>query len=252
MSSNPAYFISELSEKKRVAEDCYTLFFESEIEAIPGQFFMLWIPGVDEIPMSVSHIEKKSIGITVKIVGEATDTLCSLQVGNRIRIRGAYGRGFDLRGGEVILVAGGVGSAPLLPLASSLIEKDCRVIAIIGAKSERNLVHVQSFENIGAETMIATDDGSSGYHGTAARLFSDIFEDRKFDSVYCCGPEPMIVSVIETAERKKLWGQAAIERFIRCGIGICGSCAIEDKLVCRDGPVFNFNELKNLIGFGSR
>lgn len=249
MNNDSAYAVSRLSEKRRIARDCYLIYFEHSIEAIPGQFAMIWIPGIDEIPMSISHMEENRSGFTVKIVGKATDALCSLHEGDRVRIRGPYGRGFELRGGRALVVAGGVGIAPLLPLVNILERKEIDCSLIIGAKNEESLVLAEGYGEICKENIIATEDGSSGFTGTATDLCREILVKSKFDSVYCCGPEEMILSIVKIAEENGLWGQASIERYMKCGIGICGSCAINGKLVCKNGPVFDFNELRELREF---
>lgn len=246
-----SYLSAALSQKRAAGENCHTLLFSGKMQVRPGQFVMVWVPGIDEVPMSVSHMSENEIGVTVKIVGEATDSLCSLKKGDRVRIRGAYGKGFELRGKNPIMVAGGVGSAPLLPLARMLAEDVARPTVIIGAKTKRELILIDDFKDLGVDTLIASDDGSIGYHGTASDLLSETLDERgDYDSLYCCGPEPMMESVAKTAWKWGIWGQAALERLMKCGIGVCGSCAINEKLVCRDGPVFDFSELKDLPDFG--
>lgn len=243
MNSPAGYHIVRLSDKRKISDDCSTLLFNKGILVAPGQFIMIWIPGVDEIPMSVSHSGENSSGITVKMVGNATKILGSMNIGARLRIRGPYGRGFTPRGKNALLIAGGVGAASLTLLSRQLVSDNCRVVAIIGAKKKDELVLVDDFQDSGAETRIATDDGSAGFKGTASALFSETIQKEDFDSIYCCGPEAMIRSVAEEAFKLQNWGQAAMERLMRCGIGICGSCAIGKELVCKNGPVFDFEQL---------
>jgi len=251
MSNEPGLSVARLIEKRHAGKNCYTLLFDSNISAKPGQFVMIWIPDIDEIPMSVSHIRRGSIGVTVKIVGEATDAFCAMKKGERVRIRGSFGRGFSYRGKKHLIVAGGVGSAPLLPLAEELIHAGGKVITIVGAKSKDELVLLDEFKALGADTLISTDDGSFGFHGFASQLLKKkIEEGLNVDSIYCCGPEPMIKAVKEIADKRKILGQAALERLMKCGVGICGSCAINEKLVCKNGPVFDFVELSHLSEFG--
>lgn len=251
MSIEHSMLVSRLIENKTVARDCHSLVFSGNLKALPGQFVMIWVPGVDEIPMSVSHLGDGRIGVTVKIAGDATKALCSLRKGDRVRIRGAYGRPFDIKGRNPVLVAGGIGAAPLLLLAGSMHDSGIRGTAILGARTEKGIPLQEEFEMLGFETTISTDDGSRGFCGTASDcLRNELAAGRGFDSVYCCGPEAMIRSVCEVSLGKGLWGQAALERIMKCGIGICGACAINDKLVCRDGPVFDFSQLHALPEFG--
>lgn len=252
MSKPADYLTAVLSDKKRSGEGCSVLSFRGTMQAAPGQFAMVWIPGVDEIPMSLSHISPGEIGITVKGIGEATNALCSLQKGDRVRIRGPFGRGFTPKGRNPLLIAGGVGSAPLLPLARLFAEGGVRPTVIIGAKRKGELVLVNEFRELGIEVLTASDDGSIGFHGTASDLFAKTLDGKAdYDAAYACGPEQMLDSVAKTARKWNIWGQVALERLMKCGIGICGSCAINHKLVCKDGPVFDFAELKTLPDFGS-
>lgn len=242
---------SAIKQKRQAGENCFTLILDGKVPARPGQFVMVWIPGLDEIPMSVSHIAENEFGITVKVIGEATDALCSLRKDERIRIRGPYGRGFNQKGKNPMIVAGGVGSAPMLPLAKELAEKVARPTVIIGAKTKRELVLIDEFKDLGIDTLIASDDGSIGFHGTASAMLSETLDAQgDFDAIYCCGPERMVESVAKTAWKWSIWGQAALERHMKCGIGVCGSCAINEKLVCRDGPVFDLSELRDMHDFG--
>jgi len=251
MSPEHAMIVPRLMENRPVARGCHHLLFSGELRASPGQFVMIWIPGLDEVPMSVSQLEPGSIGLTVKIAGEATEALCALRKGDRVRIRGAYGRPFDIKGRSPVLVAGGIGAAPLLFLANAMRDKRIRATVILGARTEKEIPLQKEFERLGFETLISTDDGSKGFCGTASDCFrNELASGRGFDAVYCCGPEAMISNVCEIALKRGLWGQAALERLMKCGIGICGACAINDRLVCRDGPVFDFSQLQHLSEFG--
>lgn len=243
--------VAALRRKARSGGDCQTLFFDASMEAAPGQFVMVWVPGVDEVPMSISHIGEET-GITVRPVGEATKALCSLQKGERVRLRGPFGRGFKIRGDRPMLVAGGVGIAPLLPLASVLVENDIATIAILGAKTKGELILTDAIKETGVETLFSTDDGTLGFEGTASALLEEtIGSAGNYDAIYACGPEQMISSVARAAAKWSIWGQAALERMMKCGIGLCGSCAINHELVCKNGPVFDLADLKGLREFGN-
>jgi len=252
MNLEPSMMMADIIENRKISRDCHKIVFNLKVEALPGQFVMIWIPGIDEIPISISHLEKETIGITVKIVGEATDILCTLKKGDRTRIRGPYGKSFEVKGDNPVLVAGGIGTAPLHFLASSLCEKKIHSSIIIGAKTESELSLVSDFKGLGCEVIMATDDGSEGFPGTASDcLKNELDNERKFDSIYCCGPEKMTRSIADIAGKRNIWGQAALERLMKCGIGLCGACAINDKLVCRDGPIFDLSMILSLSEFGS-
>jgi len=251
MTSEHLMFVTRLVENRPVAKDCHSLFFAGDIRSSPGQFIMIWLPGVDEIPMSISHVGNGRFGVTVKVAGEATEALCSLRKDARVRIRGPYGRPFEIKGRNPALVAGGIGAAPLLLLACSMRDLGIHGTTILGARTANELPLVDEFESLGFEVLLSTDDGSKGYCGTASDCFrNELASGRGFDSVYTCGPEAMIRSICDISLKRGLWGQAALERLMKCGIGICGACAIDDKLVCRDGPVFDFTQLQSLSEFG--
>ena len=226
-------------------------------KAQPGQFMMIWIPGVDEIPMSLSVIngQQNAAGISVEKVGEATGKLHSMKVGDILGIRGPFGRGYGIadkiRTGAVMIAAGGTGVISLAPLCEKLAEnKDCRITFLFGAKTRSELLFTNRIENILDQKkhrlIVATDDGSYGEKGLVTTLAESILTKERFDSVFTCGPEVMMHKMFMLCERSKVPFQASLERFMRCAIGICGTCVIGKYRVCRDGPVFSGKELNTV------
>jgi dihydroorotate dehydrogenase electron transfer subunit len=212
----------------------------------PGQFFLLWLPGVDEKPFSLSGHRDEEVRITVKERGPFTRTLLALAPGAMVGIRGPYGKGFTLTqpGARVCVVAGGIGIAPLAPL----IEKLTDPLIIHGASRRNELLFRDRFPR----AHLATDDGSQGFHGTAVQAFRSLAETESasIDVVYTCGPEQMMREVFDLCEARGIECQAALERYIKCGIGVCGQCCCDGQLVCRDGPVFPSSLLRRLSDFG--
>ena len=209
---------------------------DPSLDFIPGQYVMVWIRGVDEIPMSLSGNNM----ITVQKAGDATSVLFGLGIGDTIGIRGPYGNGFDIRD-PVLIVAGGVGAAPLAPLAEAACEMGYDVLTLLGARTESELLFQQRFSDAG-ELRIATYDGSAGYRGTVIGLLDDSI-DRY---IYSCGPEPMMYALLRMLDDQELehaW--FSLHRYIKCGLGVCGACCIDPGgyRVCRDGPVFHAAEL---------
>ena len=222
-----------------------TFFFDLRMNAKPGQFIMLWIPGIDEIPMSLSHIGDK-IGITVEKVGEATKALHKMREGNKVGVRGPYGKGFEIVGKKALFVAGGTGIAPLF----SLIKKyNGEKHIVLGAKTKDLLLFKKELEESN-HLYISTDDGSHGYKGFASDLAKKIIEKENFDIVYTCGPEPMMKKILDLCLEKNIPMQASLERYMKCGVGICDSCAIDGYHVCKDGPVLSHEVLKKIKDFG--
>ncbi len=226
-----------------------TLTFDDPAKALPGQFVMVWIPGIDEVPMSVSYIGDIK-GITVKNIGEATSALHNLSTGDMIGIRGPYGTYFKAGREKVLVVAGGIGIAPLAPFIEKAHEEGREVVLAFGAKTSEELLFLTRFENRCKEMHIATDDGSKGLHGFVSDLVEEILTTGDFDEILTCGPEKMIKKIANMARQKNIPVQASLERYVKCGVGICDSCAINGLHVCKDGPVFSGEVLTELADFG--
>jgi len=230
----------------------------------PGQFVMIWVPGVDEIPMSVSGCDNNgNWSITVKNVGECTDALHKLNPGDFIGIRGPLGNYFKIPNNKtkrIILVSGGIGTAPLKFFAEVLNKKNFHFILIEGAKVSIELIFKDDFKKFNQEDIkvfYCTEDGSSGLKGLSTETFKNIIEKSSKKElsntiVYACGPEQMIYGVFEICEKYNLELQASLERIMRCGCGLCGLCSIDPlgMLVCKDGPIFNSKILRQMDDFG--
>jgi dihydroorotate dehydrogenase electron transfer subunit len=229
-------------------------------KAKPGQFLMLWIPGIDEIPLSVLNTEENStVSVAVKKVGEATKALHSKRVGDVIGVRGPFGNSFTLKEGKILMVGGGTGLVPLVFLAKKSASKAAKLVFLIGAKSRDELLFLnelrQTLMREKASLTATTEDGSYGIKGMATAPLEPLLTKEEFDMIYTCGPEKMIRKVFETAEKHKVALEASLERLMRCAIGLCGSCVIGKYRVCRDGPVFNAKQLRKVkseFGVSSR
>ncbi|MEM4233232.1 MAG: dihydroorotate dehydrogenase electron transfer subunit, partial [Thermoplasmata archaeon] len=165
-------------------------------------------------------------------------------------LRGPYGRGFSLVGRRVLIVAGGTGMAPLAPLVAQGVRARTKVDVVIGARSADELLFVSRAARTGASVHVATDDGSRGFRGFASELAGELIGKNHYDAVYACGPERMIVRMVRICSRMGVPLQASLERVMRCGIGLCDSCAIDGVHVCRDGPVFGLSELRRFKDLG--
>ncbi len=209
--------------------------FNETLNFIPGQFIMLWIPNVGEKPFSLADKDL----ILVKKVGPFTSKLFELGEGDYVWIRGPYGRGFTPKGKKIALIAGGIGIPPLYALVKHFGNDFEKITLIYGARSKEEFA-LLDIENYVDEIVFTTDDGSFGLKGFP----TDVLRRRKgeFDYVYTCGPEIMMAKVLEIMNFKNV--QVSAERYMKCGIGVCGSCALGKYLVCKDGPVFYGEELK--------
>ena len=237
---------------KPESETVKTFTFEDTLcsKATPGQFLMLWIPRIDEIPLSILSTGQGKVSVAVKNVGEATQALHKLAPGDKIGVRGPFGNSFTENKGRVLLVGGGTGTAPLLFLAKKLFSVAKQLTFVVGAKTKSELLFI---DEIGAvctsrSLVAATEDGSYGLKCLATEPVEELLGKEKFDMVYACGPELMVRKVFDLAEQRAIGLEASLERLMRCGIGLCGSCVIGRYRVCRDGPVFNSKQLREVTG----
>jgi len=218
-------------------------------EAKPGQFLMLWIPGVDEIPLSVLDAsEDGTVSVAVKKVGEATQALHSKKTGEIVGLRGPFGNSFTLNEGRILMVGGGTGTAPLLFLTKKLASKATRLVFVIGAKTREELLFVEKLEEMCSKgnVVATTEDGSYGIKCLATKPLETLLAKERFDMTYTCGPEQMMRKVFDLAEKHGIALEASLERLMRCAIGLCGSCVLGKYRVCRDGPVFTASQLREV------
>jgi dihydroorotate dehydrogenase electron transfer subunit len=217
-------------------------------KANPGQFLMLWIPGIDEIPLSILNAGEGQVQFTVKAVGDATRHLHTMKTGDVLGLRGPFGNSFTETRGRVLLVGGGTGTAPLLFLAKRLVAKADRLSFVIGAKTKNELIFLDQLDALCTDesAVATTEDGSYGLQCLATEPLEKLIDKQKFNMIYACGPEKMVRKIFELAEKRKVAMEASLERLMRCGIGLCGSCMIGKYRVCRDGPVFTMAQLSEV------
>lgn len=229
----------------------------------PGQFFQLTVFGVGEAPISVcsSPSDNPPIQMSIRKIGSVTEAMHEARVGNFVGLRGPYGNGWPmdkLKGRDVVLVAGGIGMAPLRPLMLTLPStrsESGKVTLCYGARTPSLLMYKsehQGWIRSGAAVRLAVDkaDGSwDGRVGVVPSLLDDL-EVNTANAVACvCGPPVMIKftmkKLVELGYRPDNI-YASLESMMRCGIGKCGHCHFGDKHVCLDGPVFSYNEMLSL------
>jgi len=233
-----------------------TLVFSDSImpNVLPGQFAMVWIPGINELPMSVM-ISKESgkAAFTVRKHGLASTGLFNIKVGEKIGIRGPYGNAFDIKQGKLLLVGGGTGLVPMMRLLTHVKSTD-DVTVLIGAKSKDEVFFEDLandlLKNNSHNVIISTDDGSYGEKGFVTDIVEKLVNESHFDGVYTCGPEKMMYKTVQSAHSRGIFVQASLERMMKCGVGICGSCCVGEDLACKDGTVFDGNHLSKNTEFG--
>jgi len=217
---------------------------------LPGQFveFGFVETGAEllRLPLSVHGTvpELGAIELMYQVLGEGTRRMSRMQVGETCRILGPIGHGWEVpeTASSVLLVSGGLGAAPLAPLARSLALRGITVESIMGAPTAERLVCRDRLAACG-EVHVATDDGSEGHHGFCTDVVRERLAAGGVDLVCTCGPQPMQAIVARFALEAGVPCQVSLERMMACGIGACLSCVVDTvdgrRRACVDGPVFD-------------
>ncbi len=246
-----------ISEKKSIACQMYSFIIDCpEVAEVAqaGQFVHILPDGYTlRRPVSICGIDKKkgTLRIVFEVRGEGTEEISKLNENDLIDMIAPLGHGFsvDEKYKKVILIGGGIGTPPMLPLAEFYGEK---AVAVTGFRNANAVILKNDFEKTGAETIICTDDGSMGFHGLVTVPLEKEIEKEKPDCIYACGPKPMLKAVSEIAEKFSIECQVSLEERMGCGIGACLVCACKTKQadgsehfahVCKNGPVFNSKEV---------
>ena len=235
----------EISDVIQEAKAQKSFFFKHSLECNPGQFVMVWVPGIDEKPMAVSYWNKKEFAFTSQAIGKFTNALDKLKKGDKVGIRGPYGNSFTTNDAACV-VGGGVGMASV----STLIDVLKNPVIINGARSKEHLIYLKRYKN--KNMIVTTDNGSYGVKGFTTDILEELLKNQKnkIKMVYTCGPEIMMEKVFEICNKYKVECEASLERYMACGFGVCGKCMIDDKICCVDGPIFNSKQLNKLSEFG--
>ncbi len=222
---------------------------------VPGMFVILWLPDYDFLPMSISKVDGDLIEITVQQIGDGTEKLFNLNKGDIIGIRGPFGNSWDYeKSSNILIVGGGMGIAALTSLVEQLKLSSKNVFVSIGAKDKTSLIFAERLAELIPNTMCTTDDGSFGRKCYVTDTIDEIITENSIDLIVTCGPEVMMAKVQDIAESNNIKLQVSLERKMKCGVGLCGSCCIgedNDTAVCKNGPIFNSEQLKKIPQFGS-
>jgi dihydroorotate dehydrogenase electron transfer subunit len=224
-----------------------SFYFKAPFEAQPGQFVNLWIPGVDEKPFSISDMFDGLLELSVKAIGPFTRRLMEVRAGDWLGIRGPYGTSFRVEESGV-LAGGGIGLAPLKFLARRMREAGFKARTVVGLRSRSDLIFPDQFEGCD----LASEDGSIGARGIITDLLEPLLEREPPRMLYAAGPERMLVAILEIARRRQIPTQVSLERYMKCGIGLCGQCCLDGTgfRVCVEGPVFDSDKLEGVTDLG--
>jgi len=234
--------------------------------AKPGQFVMVQVrSGLEPLlrrPLGIHQVQGKNIQLLYEIVGKGTQILSRKNPGEILDVIGPLGNGFDLTPMIYdlkipIIVAGGMGVAPLTFLAQAMKShkviksQSNKIVVLIGAKTKNHINCEKEFKKLSIAVKIATDDGSKGYHGRVTELLKEILvtapKGRGETIIFGCGPKPMLRALAKISDEFNIPAQISLEAHMSCGFGACLGCVVDTtqgyKRVCKDGPVFKSKEI---------
>lgn len=233
---------------------------------LPGQFNMLYVFGLGEVPISISGnpAHPDLLVHTIRAVGSVTEALCELRPGDMVGVRGPFGTSWpvgDAAEGDLLLVAGGLGLAPLRPAMYQALNNrsDYRRIALIyGARTPDDLLYRQELEQwrsrLDLQVEVTVDRGGRGWLGrvgVVTSLIGRVDFDPTRTTALVCGPEIMMRYTVLELLKQEVHEErifVSLERNMKCGAGLCGHCQLGPFLVCRDGPVVSHSRVRTWIG----
>lgn len=259
----------EIVSNKRIAKDCFRLSLLSRRvpqAAEPGQFIQVKVSDALEPllrrPLGVHRITANGFEVLFERVGKGTEILADKEPGEYLDVIGPLGNGFEidettpirlkgrkqLNNGTKVIIAGGIGAAPLLFLAEKLAYR--KILVLLGAKTKSEIVCEDEFRKLGCKIEVSTDDGSKGFKGKVTDLLKKILPlaiSNKQLAIYACGPTPMLREISAISKHYNIPAQISLEEHMACGIGACLGCVVNTKegfkRVCREGPVFKSSEI---------
>ncbi|WP_418573723.1 dihydroorotate dehydrogenase electron transfer subunit [Phocaeicola sp.] len=222
-------------------------------EMLPGQFAEIRVDGSPTTflrrPISINYVdrEKNEVWFLVQLVGDGTRKLATVEKGDTVNVVLPLGNGFtipDSPDTKVLLVGGGVGTAPMLYLGEALLKRGCKPTFLLGARSQNDLLQLEEFKALG-DVYITTEDGSMGEKGYVT--MHSVLKEKRFDLICTCGPKPMMVAVAKYAKAEGIECEVSLENTMACGVGACLCCVEKTDeghvCVCKEGPVFNIKKL---------
>ena len=253
----------KIKENKRIAPGFYRMSVVSDYltkSTKPGQFFEVKCSDTDKPllrrPLGAHRILKNGVEMLYEVIGRGTELLSGKKRGDTLDMIGPLGNGFDITKSiigsprSIILVAGGIGVAPLLALAEKFSAKRQGLHVIIGAGTKAGILCEKEFKELGCFVMVSTEDGSKGHKGYVTDILKHFLKITNCQSsvIYACGPHPMLKAVSHIASLMNVPCQISMEERMACGIGVCLGCPVKIKaggykMACKDGPVFDAKEI---------
>jgi NAD(P)H-flavin reductase len=252
-----------VTDRERNTADTWTLMLEPASgdppSVAPGQFMMVYALGVGEVPISVSGPPRRPgpVVLTVRAVGSVTNAICAAEPGAMLGVRGPYGNSWPIdaaAGRDVLVVAGGIGLAPLRPVILEALERRREygsVALLYGARTPADLLYPELLARwattLHVEVTVDAADGAwTGGVGVVPKLVAGARVDAGRTTAFVCGPEVMMHFTIEALLDRGVAAEqiyVSLERHMDCGVGLCGHCQLGPTLICRDGPVYSFAEI---------
>jgi NAD(P)H-flavin reductase len=250
--------------RRRETHDSWTLELEPAGDALeplaPGQFAMLYAFGKGEVPISVSRLPQIH---TIRAVGVVSAALCDLRRGDVVGVRGPFGTAWPVEaavGADVVVMAGGIGLAPLRPAIDSLLadrERYGRVVILYGGRSPEELLYTAELERwrgrFDVEVHVSVDQAAAGWHGRVG-VVTTLVPRADFDPDHTvamiCGPEVMMRFGVAALQERGVPAHAiyvSLERSMKCAIRLCGHCQLGPEFICHDGPVFSWDRVEPLL-----
>ena len=241
----------------------------------PGQFNMLYLYGVGEIPISIvsDPVDNHVIGHTIRVVGRVTQGMSKLNVGDQLGLRGPFGRGWPVTDKytgqskkDVVIVTGGLGCAPVVSVIHYILRRRDefgRLIIFQGVKHTADLIWKKQYDQwaslpnvevrVAASQSVANPHNKTWpwYSGHVTNMIKDFSYDEKNTIAMMCGPEPMMLAAVDALKKENLADESiwlSMERNMQCAIGHCGHCQLGSRFICKQGPVFPYSDIKELLG----
>lgn len=238
--------IYEILKNVKIANDIYEMVLKGDTSGItnPGQFINIKLEGLYlRRPISICDYDAETITIIYKVVGHGTEQMSEMSSGEVLDVLVGLGNGFHTEKckNNALVIGGGVGVPPMFNLAKKLIAEGKNVTAVLGFNTAKDVFYEEKFKEIGANTLIATADGSVGTKGFVTNVIETL---SGYDYFFTCGPEPMLKAVYNTTTAS---GELSFEERMGCGFGACMGCSCKtkygNKRICKDGPILEKEEI---------
>ena len=242
--------IITISDIINEAQDYKTFVFDYSLDAKPGQYLMLWLPGIDLKPFSVAWQTAKQFALTVQKRGDFTSKLFELKKGAQIGFTGPHGSNYNIDGKKkILLIGGGCGTPSVTSLAQIAREQNIGVDFVLAASSKEQIIFEKWLKEKGINVFHRFQDDK---YERSWDLITDLIDKNDYDGLYACGPELLLKRLVDLSLEKNIFCQISMERYMKCAIGICGNCCVDPigVCLCEAGPVINSHLAAKISEFG--